>query len=233
MRPLLILALSATVHAADFTPVKLRTEHLENPLAIGTTTPRLLVATRPGRPRRPRPETERLRDPGRQQRRQASTAPDLWSSGKVDSAATSLIPYAGKPLKSRDRAVWRVRSWEAQGRAGRLVRTRLLRHRPARPRRLAGPVDRRRRQPDPPRPTRTSRTSRATRNAAKLIVTPAKHFRKEFEPQKKTVRALLHATALGVYTVEINGEPVGDGFLAPGWSAYSNRIHSQTYDVTS
>jgi alpha-L-rhamnosidase len=32
--------------------------------------------------------------------------------------------------------------------------------------------------------------------------------------------------------VEINGKRVSDERLAPGWSAYQKRIHSQTYDVT-
>lgn len=65
----------------------------------------------------------------------------------------------------------------------------------------------------------------------KLVVTPAKYFRKEFETPA-IVRATVHATALGVYNLEINGQRVSDECLAPGWSAYQRRIHSQTYDVT-
>ncbi len=42
---------------------------------------------------------------------------DLWDSGRVDSDASIEIPYAGKPLASRQIAHWKVRVWDAQGRA--------------------------------------------------------------------------------------------------------------------
>ncbi|WP_141013463.1 family 78 glycoside hydrolase catalytic domain [Nocardioides sambongensis] len=40
--------------------------------------------------------------------------PDLWDSGRVDSAALSTA-YAGTGLDSRDRAYWQVRVWDADG----------------------------------------------------------------------------------------------------------------------
>lgn len=49
---------------------------------------------------------------------------------------------------------------------------------------------------------------------------------------KKVASARVYASALGVYELEINGEPVGDQVLAPGWTNYHKRIQSQTYDVT-
>ncbi|KAL6712619.1 hypothetical protein ACN47E_000496 [Coniothyrium glycines] len=45
-------------------------------------------------------------------------------------------------------------------------------------------------------------------------------------------RARLYITAQGVYQAEINGNCVGDQFLAPGWTAYDGRLQYQTYDVT-
>ena len=35
--------------------------------------------------------------------------PDLWQSGRVESAEQVMVPYAGKPLSSRQQAWWRVR----------------------------------------------------------------------------------------------------------------------------
>ena len=35
-----------------------------------------------------------------------------------------------------------------------------------------------------------------------------------------------------MYEVHINGAKVGDAVLAPGWTEYSKRVPSQTYDVT-
>jgi alpha-L-rhamnosidase len=46
------------------------------------------------------------------------------------------------------------------------------------------------------------------------------------------VKARLYATAHGVYVPELNGERVGDLELAPGWTAYQQRLRYQTYDVT-
>jgi alpha-L-rhamnosidase len=45
-------------------------------------------------------------------------------------------------------------------------------------------------------------------------------------------RARLYATAHGVYDLEINGQPVGDQVMAPGWTSYKHRLRYQTYDVT-
>ncbi|MBB6421104.1 family 78 glycoside hydrolase catalytic domain [Streptomyces sp. AK010] len=65
-------------------------------------------------------------------------------------------------------------------------------------------------------------------------VRPMPLLRKAFatEPGKKAASARVYASALGIYTLEINGRPVGDQVLAPGWTDYHKRIQSQTYDVT-
>ncbi|GAA1374690.1 alpha-L-rhamnosidase [Streptomyces beijiangensis] len=54
------------------------------------------------------------------QLRVASTAaglshPDVWDSGKVVSADSVLVPYAGPQLKPRTRYFWTVRVWDAAG----------------------------------------------------------------------------------------------------------------------
>ena len=48
----------------------------------------------------------------------------------------------------------------------------------------------------------------------------------------KSGRILLHATALGLYFAEVNGERVGDAYLAPGWTSYKKMLQVQEYDVT-
>lgn len=58
-------------------------------------------------------------------------------------------------------------------------------------------------------------------------------FRKDFTTQKKGIKsARLYATARGYYEFAINGEKVGDQYLAPGWTDYFHTIMYQTYDVT-
>ena len=58
-------------------------------------------------------------------------------------------------------------------------------------------------------------------------------YTKEFASDKELVSASLEATALGVYTVHINGERVGDNILAPGWTSYRKRLQVDTHDVTA
>ncbi len=49
---------------------------------------------------------------------------------------------------------------------------------------------------------------------------------------KKGEKAVLVATALGVYEAEINGRKVGDAFMTPGWTSYAHILQYQTYDVS-
>ncbi len=44
--------------------------------------------------------------------------------------------------------------------------------------------------------------------------------------------ARLYVTAMGLYVPTLNGSRVGDVELAPGWTAYQERLRYQTYDVT-
>ena len=59
-------------------------------------------------------------------------------------------------------------------------------------------------------------------------------FRKSFtvDPDKTVASARLYATARGIYEFSLNGEKVGDQFLAPGWTDYNYTLMYQTYDIT-
>jgi alpha-L-rhamnosidase len=46
-------------------------------------------------------------------------------------------------------------------------------------------------------------------------------------------QATLHATAHGVFEAYLNGSPVSDDVLSPGWSSYEWRLRYRSYDVTS
>jgi len=58
-------------------------------------------------------------------------------------------------------------------------------------------------------------------------------LRKSFRANSSVQRAVLYATALGLYEVHINGKRVGDHVLAPDWTDYRKRVRYQAYDVTS
>lgn len=74
------------------------------------------------------------------------------------------------------------------------------------------------------------------------MITPNEDFdgapllRKEFtlaEGHGAVARATLRATAFGVYEALINGVPVGEDVLSPGWSSYEWRLRYRSYDVTA
>lgn len=58
--------------------------------------------------------------------------------------------------------------------------------------------------------------------ARKLFRLPAKPIRK----------ARVYATGLGIYELYLNGEKIGDEYLAPGFHSYDFWQQYQTYDVT-
>ena len=62
---------------------------------------------------------------------------------------------------------------------------------------------------------------------------PSPILRREFEVAAEVVKARLYVTSLGVHQVSINGRPVSDELLNPGWSTYKHRLLAATYDVTS
>jgi alpha-L-rhamnosidase len=62
---------------------------------------------------------------------------------------------------------------------------------------------------------------------------PCPHLRRAFTVTKPLARARLYATALGLYELRLNGQPVGDAVLAPDWTDYRRRVQYQTYDVTA
>jgi alpha-L-rhamnosidase len=112
-----ITATSASFQIArgEVTVEHLRCEYLENPLGSDATEPRLswnLAAN------------ERGQQQSAYQVLVASSAAklaedegDLWDSGRVESHKSIQIPYAGKPLASREECFWKVRVWNQDGNA--------------------------------------------------------------------------------------------------------------------
>ncbi|HEU4946535.1 MAG TPA: family 78 glycoside hydrolase catalytic domain [Kribbella sp.] len=45
--------------------------------------------------------------------------------------------------------------------------------------------------------------------------------------------AVLHISSLGVFEAFLNGRPVGDDVLGPGWSSYEWRLRYRSYDVAA
>lgn len=58
-------------------------------------------------------------------------------------------------------------------------------------------------------------------------------LRHEFEIDGDPVEAILDVTALGAHVTTINGAPINDHVLAPGWTSYDKRVPFESIDVTN
>jgi len=142
---------------------------------------------------------------------------DLWDSGRVESA-TSHTAYAGKPLPSSTWIHWTVRTWSGDTASDWAAPQKFLTA-------LIGS------QPQQPYISFKD-TTPFHKDRQKLHLPPARYYRGTFTPGKKIVRAIVHASALGIYELHVNGQRVGDEYFAPGWTDYRQRAYYNTYDLT-
>jgi alpha-L-rhamnosidase len=214
-----LVSLAAAIETqANIVVESLRCEYRSNPLGIDCAQPRLgwvLAAD------------ERGESQSAYQVLVASSAAklehgnaDLWDSGKVASAESVQVVYAGKPLSSGQCVWWKVRVWDQEDDASHYskpasIETGLL-------------------SPNDWRAQWIQRKSGGPLTEAQMFADqPAPIFRKEFALDKKIKRARAYASGLGYYELRLNGERVGDHVLDPGWTSYSKRVLYSTYDVTA
>jgi alpha-L-rhamnosidase len=86
--------------------IHLRTEYLDQPLALDITNPRLYWQCEGGT----------VQTAYRITALQNGQA--VWNSGKVESARMTHIPYEGPTLQSRDHILWKVQLWDETGSEG-------------------------------------------------------------------------------------------------------------------
>ena len=137
-----------------------------------------------------------------------------WTSGPVSSPDQVGVPAPGPAMRSREVRYLRARvsteaGWSAWSEVLR-IEAGLLE--PADW--VARPVT----LPDDPGSTRQA---------------PPPLLRRPFALDSPPVAARLYVTALGLHLVTINGQPVSDDLLAPGWTAYRHRLVADSYDVTA
>lgn len=141
---------------------------------------------------------------------------DLCDSGRIETDQ-SYVHYAGKPLPSSTSIYWKVRTWSG----GKASPWSEVQH--ATSAIIEG---------EPTAPYISFRDDTAFHSKrAQLHLPPARYYRTTFKPDRKIVRAIAHASALGIYELHLNGEKVGDTFFAPGWTNYRKRAYYNTYDL--
>jgi alpha-L-rhamnosidase len=184
---------------SDLTVQPVTVEHHREPLGIGETTPRLSWVVNTDLP----------------DWRQAAYELEIgeWSSGRVDSDESVLVPWGAPPLTSRERRTVRARVW-GEG--------------------TSEPSDW---SEDVAVEAGLLASSDWTAALVQPVLPagvdePVALLRREFVLDQPVVRARLYGTAQGVYEAELNGSVVGDQVLAPGWTSYSHRLRYQVVDVT-
>jgi alpha-L-rhamnosidase len=157
----------------------------------------------------------------------------MWNSGKTLSGESANIPYRGSHLQSGKEYFWRVRVWDEVDKSCQWSKKGKF---------ITGLF-----------------TIEDWSNAGwigyeeipgSLLLVPGVHgngdnlgniakerttvpyFRKEFSVDKSVDRAFVFVSGLGQYELYINGDKIGDHFLAPGWSDYRKTCFYNTFDVT-
>ncbi|CAH0057566.1 unnamed protein product [Clonostachys solani] len=204
-----LLALTALVlstHAISIEDGSLKTNGAYNPIDVDTTNPRLTW----------RLESSKRGDIQTSYQIQVSRdenfrAPDVWDSGKIQSASTFAI-YNGESLGSRSSAFWRVKVWDvddnpsdwsSQGR----FEISLL-------------------------DSDDWSSSWITNKDFATGYTSLPVFAKEFQVDCDVSKARLYLLGLGLHVPVINGQTITDEVLQPGYSTVNTTLPYSTYDVT-
>jgi alpha-L-rhamnosidase len=182
--------------------------------------------------------------------------PDLWDSGKVASA-DPWTAYAGKSLASRTRYYWSVRAWLTDASASAWAEptwfeTALLTADEWRGQWIAGPD-----RPSVSSAAEGEADDAAIHAAGELCrpvgwltsgfaaarnkndqgdcreIRPAPMLRKSFRVDKPVRRARVYSSGLAYNALSMNGSPVSDAVLDPGFTDYSRSVLYTTHDVTA
>lgn len=143
---------------------------------------------------------------------------DLWDSGKVNSDASHLVTYGGKPMKSNLRCYWKVKSYTTKGET--------IWSEPAQwTMGLLGEMHWKGQWIGMDRLAPWDNDTQWSRLSARYL-------RTEFNLGKEVKQATVHISGLGMYELFINGNRVGDQVLAPAPTDYRKTVLYNSFDVT-
>ncbi|MGB7758244.1 MAG: glycoside hydrolase family 78 protein [Bryobacteraceae bacterium] len=204
--------------AAAIHPRQLRLEYRDNALGIDVAAPRFswLATSDNAKARGLRQIAYRILVASSERALRAGSG-DLWDSGRVASADSAQIVYAGKPLASRAAAFWKVQVWDQDGQPSEWST-------PAEwSMGLLRPEDWQAKWIGLDEPQGSQAPDRRL---------PARYLRTEFTAGKTVRRAMVYYSGLGTSELYLNGAKVGDHVLSPGLTDYDKRALYVTFDVT-
>ena len=183
----------------------LRCENLLNPIAIDSTQPHFSWKVKSDR--EATNQTHYEIQVATDEQKLLKDQPDVWNSGKVESDASVMVPYAGQPLQPRNLLYWKVRVWDNHGRVTPWSDVQRF---------GIGIL--------------SAQDWKGEFIGLKDCGSP--QLRKKFEVADTTSTRLLHVASLGYHEVYLNGQKVSKDVLAPSVSQLDKRANSATYDLT-
>ncbi|MDH6358893.1 alpha-L-rhamnosidase N-terminal domain-containing protein [Parabacteroides sp. PF5-9] len=227
---LLLTVLISCGERANIKPVGLTCEHMENPAVLDIQTPRLSWIN------------EAVSDQIKGEYQSAyricvasskdkllSDDIDIWDSGKVLSSDSYLVSYQGKSLESTNDYYWRVMVWDSRDTAspwsevghwgmGLLAANEWEAKWIGAPWQGEAP-----KRIIEPRPAVVPGAPRPRVQQVTYPSHPAPLFRKSFSLKGEVASAKAFVTGLGYFEFYLNGKRVGDDYLVPNFTNYSNR----------
>ena len=207
-------------------PVRLRCEYLADPIGIDSARPRLSwIFESPVREEHPKAYQVLVSSAPELLR---SDIGDLWDTGRTETEGFVTLEYAGEPLASCARHVWKVRWWDGQDRVSPWSETASF---------ITGfvnPGDWKAKWIGPRRVTefRSKGTVLLGHPGADDTQACAVYLRREFELKDRAALAMIFLSGLGHYELRLNGNKVGTSVLDPGWTDYRKKALYAAHDVT-
>ena len=142
----------------------------------------------------------------------------IWGSGLLHATSSVGLPYAGPRLRSRQRLNWRVRYKNSAGKLSAWSEAASVEYG------LLNNEDWQGKWIGAATPADTTEFG--------LPFFRPQSLQKSFTLAELPDQARLYITAKGIFRAELNGRRIGADEMTPGYTAYSHRIETLTYDVT-
>lgn len=175
----------------------------------------------------------------------------VWDSGKIQSRKTLDIEYAGQPLESKCRYIYRIMVWDQEGNEVQskeeYFETAFLKTEDWKAKWIEpDPLPQLAQNPLEGAGKAWMEVMGAMMRGENLAIIsdeenmraqglepydPPVRMRREFRLEKQVKRARLFVTAHGIYEARINGKAVTDSRLNPGFTTYDKRIKYQVFPV--
>lgn len=231
---LLLLFCGMVTTAQNIAVTQLQCEHKTDPLGINTATPHFAWQLQSAR-RSVMQTAYRVLvadDPALLQKNTGN----IWDSKKINSSQSVQVAFKGHPLKAAAKYFWKVQVWDNQNTTSwssiGAFSTALFTADDWGNAQWIG-------YEELPDSLVTIPGVHGPEIKKKLGLYKLKQrsvvplFRKTFTADKAVSNATIYITGLGQYELSINGENIGNSFLAPGWTNYNKKVLYNTYDVTA